>query len=201
MSSSESIFRVHPTIGMARVGNSEEYYLAPETMAGMPLKGEKEKTGGLPILPNTESETITSKDLRDSNGAFKRQAARFRIYHYPEGEQKTYPSGDGKEVKIGDTVNGKKVVDIIWTVHVANKKANCYFLENNLIPNTESIINGYANGKLPPLRNLSIGSNPDNASRVKKLTIDPGPRAISGTVKIALSLINKLLLLIVIMEK
>ncbi len=180
MSNSEAVFRVHPAIGLARVGNSEEYYIAPETMAGMPLKGETEKTGGLPIKAGAESETITSNDLRDKNGALKRQAARFRIYQYPAGTTETYPSGAGEEVKIGKEINGKKVADIIWTVHVANKKANCYFLENSLIPDTESIINGYANGHLPPLRNKSIGDDPNNASRVKKLTIDPGPRAIKG---------------------
>jgi hypothetical protein len=51
---SETIYRIHPAIGMARVGNSEEYYIGPET------------EGGLPIKPDTESDTITSNDLRDS---------------------------------------------------------------------------------------------------------------------------------------
>lgn len=45
MSNSKSIFRIHPAIGMARVGNSEEYYIGPETMAGMPLKEKEKKTG------------------------------------------------------------------------------------------------------------------------------------------------------------
>jgi len=29
-----SYFRVHPSINFARVGNSQEYYIAPETAAG-----------------------------------------------------------------------------------------------------------------------------------------------------------------------
>ena len=30
--------RIHPAIGIARVGNSEEYVIGPETLAGMPVK-------------------------------------------------------------------------------------------------------------------------------------------------------------------
>lgn len=178
--SDKSIFRVHPAVGFARVGNSEEYYLAPETMAGLPVKGSNSvTTGGLPIRPDTESETITSSDLRDKNGALKRQAARFRIFQYPHDSAGTYPAPEATEVNIGSKVGKKTVKDIIWTVHVANKKANCYVLEDPLAPTT-AIIDNYKHGKLPPLRNPTEGSDPNNAARVKKLTIDPGPRAIHG---------------------
>ena len=43
----DHVFRIHPAIGIARVGNSEEYYLGPETMAGIPLKEGDPATGGL----------------------------------------------------------------------------------------------------------------------------------------------------------
>src|ERR1700735_931041 len=78
-------YRIHPAVGIARVGNSEEYYLGPETAAGLPLPGQPNNParGGLPIKPGTDATTITSKDLRDGNGGFKRQAARFRIFRYP----------------------------------------------------------------------------------------------------------------------
>ena len=76
MSGSEHVFRIHPAIGLARVGNSKEYYLGPETMAGLPLKEGDPATGGLPIKPGTESEPITSSDLRDKNGALKRHPHR-----------------------------------------------------------------------------------------------------------------------------
>jgi hypothetical protein len=33
MTDSNHVFRIHPAIGFARVGNSEAYYLAPETIA------------------------------------------------------------------------------------------------------------------------------------------------------------------------
>lgn len=180
--SSKSVFRIHPAINIARVGNSDEYYIAPETMAGLPIPGvPAPATGGLPIKPETESETITSSDLRDEHGAFKRQAARFRIFQYAAQGKEAYPNGGGTEVSIGSDVDGKKVKDIVWTVHLANKKANCYVLENPNLPDNELVIQGYEDGNLPPLRNLSEGSDPSDPARVRKLTIDPGPRAIRGT--------------------
>lgn len=51
--------KIHPSIGIARVGNSDEYFLGPE----------------VPDEPPPES-------ARDAGGRLKRQAARFRIYGY-----------------------------------------------------------------------------------------------------------------------
>ncbi len=53
---------IHPAIGVARVGNSEDgYYIGPEIIDGPPM---------------------TLENIRDETGALKRQAARFRIYGY-----------------------------------------------------------------------------------------------------------------------
>jgi hypothetical protein len=176
----DNIYRIHPAIGIARVGNSAEYYLGPETAAGLPLPGQPDNParGGLPINPDTDA-TITSKDLRDASGAFKRQAARFRIFQYAGGSAQSYPSGQGTEITIGSNVNGKTVKDIIWTAHVANKKANTYVLVEN--PPNAGIV-AYENGNLPPIRNASIaGGNPNDPARITALTIDPGPRTIRGS--------------------
>ncbi|MDJ0835090.1 MAG: LodA/GoxA family CTQ-dependent oxidase [Acidobacteriota bacterium] len=178
---SKHIFRVHPAIGVSRVGNSEEFYIGPETPAGMPLKGPGKTTGGLPIKPGTEGEPINSDDIRDRLGALKRQAARFKIYEYPKSKQpETWPTGEGKEIKVGSKIDGKKVTDIIWTVHLANKKANNYVTENGNLKDDELLIDGYEQGALPPIRNPQAGDNLDNAARIKKLVIDPGPRAVQG---------------------
>jgi hypothetical protein len=174
------LYRIHPAIGIARVGNSEEYYLGPETAAGLPLPGQPDNParGGLPINPATGA-TITSKDLRDANGGFKRQAARFRIFQYPDQNPVSYPTGQGIEIQIGSSVNGKTVKDIIWTVHLANKKANTYVLVEEA-PNAGIV--SYQNGNLPPIRNLSVANgDPNDPKRITMLTIDPGPRTISGS--------------------
>lgn len=173
----DSIFRIHPAIGMARVGTSQEYYIAPETMAGFPDPNGGPTNGGLPIVAGTESQTITSSQIRDAQGAFKRQAARFRIYQYPAGAE-SYPTGQGEEVTIGSTVDGKIVEDIVWTVHLANKKANCYELSD------AEGVDAYDNCATPPLRNVlpqfDFGNDPAAQNRLTALVIDPGPRAVKG---------------------
>jgi L-Lysine epsilon oxidase N-terminal/L-lysine epsilon oxidase C-terminal domain len=177
MVGSDHVFRVHPAIGFVRVGNSEAYYLAPETMAGLPVPGDSTTTGGLPIRPGTESETITSGELRDRDGALKRQAARFRIFQYPRAEADKYPSSDGTEIKLGSVVDGKRVTDIIWTAHIANKKANCYAFNGDL----GIALYEKANAGQLKVRNPAEGADLGDAARLKRLVIDPGPRAIRAT--------------------
>jgi hypothetical protein len=72
MPDADFVLRVHPAIGIARVGNSDEYYLAPETVAGVPVDAAGSLSGGLPIREGTESETITAAGLRDKYGRLKR---------------------------------------------------------------------------------------------------------------------------------
>ena len=201
--STQDVFRIHPAIGIARVGNSDEFYLTPETAAGLPQPGGGAQTGGLPIKAGTESTTITDQDVRDAQGRFKKQAARFRIYHYPDGAP-AYPSGGGTEVVLGSVVGGRTVTDVIWTVHLANKKANCYELPEPARKG-DQIIDFYADCKTPPLRNVppaqgtanappdeakgaqcsavikGLGTDVDGAQRRTVLQIDPGPRAIQAS--------------------
>jgi hypothetical protein len=89
--------KIHPAIGIARIGTSEnKYFIAPE-------------------VPNPSLE-INGDQYRDSSGAFSRQAVRFRVYGYKKvGDQ---------EVPIGEITSQEAV--ITWTVRVANAKAAWY---------------------------------------------------------------------------
>nr|WP_298115420.1 LodA/GoxA family CTQ-dependent oxidase [uncultured Pseudomonas sp.] len=176
---STSNFRIHPAIGFARVGNSSEYYLEPNTQAALPIPGDTSgsTTGGLPIKPGSENDTITSADLRDASGALKRQAARFKIYAYPAQATETYPMGvTGTEIRIGSQIDGKTVTDIVWTVHLANKKSNWYIIPEELG------IDNYKNGATPALRNNipPFSPNINDSTRLSQLIIDPGPRTVQG---------------------
>jgi len=190
-------FRIHPAIGFARVGNSEDYVISPETMAGSPVAPGSALTGGLPIRAGTESDPVRSSDLRDANGALKRHAARFRIFAYPPSDgPEAYPRGGGKEIVIGSMVNGKTVDGILWTVHVANKKANQFILSEGGRDEGTAGIGGYENGNLPPIRNVGFPTYPPDGAnqppvnqriatlasleRTARLIIDPGPRTIGG---------------------
>jgi hypothetical protein len=71
---------IHPAIGIARVGDSEdEYYVGPETDRPAPIAD-----GG----------------MKDPTGALKREAARFRIYGYnAAGEAVTELTADNADVE------------------------------------------------------------------------------------------------------
>ncbi len=120
-------YKIFPSIGIARVGNSQEYYLAPE------------EAGGLPILQNGGE--FQPSDFRDSDKNLRRQGARFRVYRYPES------GGKPQEVVIGQQIGQRKVTQIIWTVRLANKKASWYEFQ------TKNGEQGYASNH--PLRNSS----------------------------------------------
>lgn len=183
----KTVFRVHPTINFARFGNSDEYYLSPETSAGLPLPGTT-TTGGLPIKPGTEDEFVTSSDLRDADGQLKKQAARFRLYAYDLNGIDSYPSGGGSEIVVGTEMpDGRTVTDLLWTVHLANKKPAAYNVVNNKGINAYKKVGkpgdpDYYNGE-PQRRNPEVHGQIDDPSRLNKLMIDAGPRAISAKYK------------------
>jgi hypothetical protein len=95
-------YRIHPAVGVVRVGDSPEFYLAPE------------KLGSLPILP--DGGAFTPADFRDKDGNLRRQGERFEVYSYRD---ETDP---GRPVRPGQD----GVERIEWTVHLANKKAIWY---------------------------------------------------------------------------
>lgn len=145
-------YKIFPSIGIARVGNSEDFYLAPESARELPILIDKkyDETG----------ETFTASDFRDKDKKLRRQAARFRLYQCDETGNVI------KEVTPGED----EVANIIWTVHLANKKSSWYeFI-------TVSGEEGYASNH--PLR------NPDyTGEKRQELIIDPGPRSISTEAK------------------
>lgn len=179
MSHHDYSFRVHPAIGFSRVGNSPDFYLAPETAAGMPLPG-KRYNGGIP-LNRVTGEPIRSSELRDAEGRLVRHAQRFRIYAYAQTHAGHYPAPEAKEIVLGSKLGDRTVVDIVWQVHLANKKANQFVLENPDVGDRDLLIQGYENGNLPPIRNLDQGIDGNDVLRLRKLVIDPGPRALKAS--------------------
>jgi hypothetical protein len=176
----KTVFRIHPTINFARLGTSQDYYLSPETSAGMPLEGT-ETTGGLPVKRGTEATFIDSSVLRDPSGHLLRQAARFRLFAYDFDGTERYPKGGGFEIAPGAALeDGRRVKNIVWTVHLANKKAAAYMV----VPSQG--LNAFE-GKVPQLRNPSVYGDVDAPARLTTLVIDPGPRAIDALGRIMTS--------------
>jgi hypothetical protein len=126
---------IHPGIGVARVGDSKtEFFIGPEV------------TEPIPEGPGF---------YRDSTGALKRQAARFRIYGF---------NAAGQAVRELTANNA----DIQWTAHLVNKKAQWYQFQAAL--------------DIPDAATMSVPRrNPDVPFEQRSiLGIDPGPRSITG---------------------
>lgn len=98
-------YRIHPAIGIARVGNApaDEFFVGPER-PGQAVTGDS-ATG------------TTVPGFKDSGGLIKRQAARFRIFEYVESHGRWTVSRE---------ITAKEADTLTWTVHLANRKASFF---------------------------------------------------------------------------
>src|ERR1700733_10066263 len=155
-------YRIHPGVGIARLGNSPNgFYIAPERPVALPTDCDNR---GNPLLSPDGAQELPVKTFKDQEGRVKRQAARFQIWAYDD------ESPQGRPLKLGDQIEGGcnagTLINILWRVYLANKKASWYeFLQLQGE-------HGYATDH--PLRNAEIT---DPGAR-QRLIIDPGPRTV-----------------------
>ena len=96
-------YRIHPAIGVARVGDSpDEYFIGPET-PGVP-----------PSLKTPGDTSPQPGSYKDRQHRIKRQGARFRIYEYT-----TDATGGVTAVREITAA----AAHIEWEVHLVNRKA------------------------------------------------------------------------------
>lgn len=154
-------FRIHPAIGTARMGNSTEHFIGPET-PGVPS--------------NWDDATGAFKSFRDSSGRILRQGARFRVFEYNEDDNGAL--SDPREVKIdGD------IADIEWRVHLANRKASFFVFDGQRGADDFYV----TRSQLSPSEKIKEGPDRTNlrnadipaAQRADRLEIDPGEKFIS----------------------
>jgi hypothetical protein len=136
-------FSIHPSIGVARLGNAPTATIfAPEEALALPT----EVVGGI-------EQPVSS--FRDAQGRIKREVARFRVYRSEDGQV-----GSHAPLEIGRD----GLVDIEWTVWVANKKAQWYQFQG-------------LSGDQPGRRKRRNGGLTGDDDRCR-LIIDPGPRTV-----------------------
>lgn len=160
-------FRIHPAIGVARMGNSPDSFLASET----------------PGLPANSPDGITFNKFRDDQGRILRQGVRFRVFEYTEDAEGNL--SNPREVQIGADVTA-----IEWRVHMANRKASFFsfygqsgaedlFVSRSGLPADKPIM-GTPGDRNDPLRgNLRNAHIVSADDREKLLEIDPGEKLIS----------------------
>ncbi|SEA50959.1 CTQ-dependent lysine 6-oxidase LodA [Alkalimonas amylolytica] len=142
---------IHPSIGVARLGNSPgQFYLAPDQIGQLPFEADAYGNRLGPV-----------QHFKDAAGQVRRQGQLFKLL-----------TAEGDEV----TLDSPNVKSIQWTVHLANKKAAWYQyseLKGNLLYGPQ---NSYKAQDIP-FRNASV----EGEQARRQLIIDPGPRSISGS--------------------
>src|SRR5215217_3388701 len=98
------VYKIHPAIGIARLGEASTFFIGPETPGLRPTVDES----GFELPPYKEG------------GKIKPQAARFHIFEYVDKGSGDYVSS--REISLDD----KDVTKFVWTVHLANKKASFF---------------------------------------------------------------------------
>jgi hypothetical protein len=149
--------RIHPGIGIARVGNSpDEYFIGPEAPS------------------DPQDVTIPSGGFKDAEGRVKRQAARFRIYAYDkEGNNLGELPIRGRDDLNTESRSAK--AEVQWSVHLMNKKGAWYkFVSWEQHKEPEGRHRFVRNSDIP----VPEGQPPDSR---KELVIDPGIRHINGS--------------------
>lgn len=149
-------YAIHPAVGVARVGNSQNFYLAPVTIGGLPIECDENGT----MRWNGEDDPVFVQSFKQDE-QIRPQAARFSLYAHDDEH------GKRREVTLDDA----DIESIEWTVHLANKKSCWYLFEQRAgdltLPN-----NTYDELGIPR-RNPSVRDG-DRAN----LIIDPGPRTV-----------------------
>lgn len=162
----ERQYRIHPAIGIARVGDAvrsdasnDFYFVGPE------IPG---------VGANIDPQSGAQGEFKTPDGRVRPQAARFRIFEYEKGNDgKFHPIG---EVRTSETT---RAVKIVWTVHLANCKANFCTFHGQAGAEDNPLFASYGAPQNPTLkvRNDKLKTS---IERKKWLELDPGPQRING---------------------
>jgi hypothetical protein len=155
-------YRIHPGIGIARLGNSPDAFcISPEQPAALPI--DCDASGNPRLSPDGLTELVV-RTFKDDEGRIKRQAARFQIFAYDD----EHPGG--RPLKLGDQIEGGgnagTLVNIQWRVYLANKKSSWYQFQQ--------LDGEHGYDPSHPLRNAALTD--ENVRQ--RLIIDPGPRTV-----------------------
>jgi hypothetical protein len=150
-----SVWKIHPAIGVARLGNADaaEFFLGPEA----------------PGVPAGSSPPGTTAPPYKHAGLVKPQAVRFRIWEYADVHGRLTAQ---RELTLDDA----DVVAIDWQVHLANRKASFHQFQG--LAGEQSAPGPRRNGGVPAAE-LEIDPGPRSVSgrAMSGVTFTPGTSA------------------------
>lgn len=113
-------YKIHPAIGVARVGPSEDgYFIGPEG------------PGGRPFELSADGE-VDFRGYKDAGHLIRREGARFRVYEYDVDD------ASGEQTFVGEVLPGAAAVR--WRVTLGSQKAAGPFMTDVTGPQGEAII-------------------------------------------------------------
>jgi hypothetical protein len=152
-----STFRIHPALGIARVGDADgPGFIGPEQ-------------SGVPANWNFDTKTFDNFKVA---GRIKRQGVRFRVFEFaPDGSV------------VGEALPGLgSVAAIEWTVHVANRKASFFQFDGHKGENADFSKNGARNADVvgnDARSQLEIDPGPNSISGISAAPVilaNPNPK-------------------------
>lgn len=124
-------YSIHPSIGIARIGNSSQFYLSPIDIGKRPIECDQQTGDELCLkngkkiewykIPKEERNPAYVKKFKDAEKKVKRQAAKFRIY-------KPNPNKPEELIEV-DLTKEPNIKKVTWKVHLANKKSAWYHFD------------------------------------------------------------------------
>lgn len=135
-------YRIHPAIGVARVGDSlDDFFIGPEAPGIPPTLTRPDA----PVLPGGQK-----GKYKDDKQRIKRQGARFRIYEYTTSDA-------GAVAKVREITAADARIE--WEVHLANRKAAA-----EKIPDSDKLPTGERRNKNAPEKSLIIDAGAQQIS-------------------------------------
>jgi hypothetical protein len=109
------VFKIHPAVGIARVGDHPDaFFVGPELAYSPELDGASALQGVSPVDLDANVKDIPFTTYK-KDGHIRRQGARFRIFSYEQGAGGALT--DPREITAAPNV------EITWTVELCNRKA------------------------------------------------------------------------------
>lgn len=144
---------VHPSIGVARVGNAPagDHYLAPE-------------------VPGVPADPGPTGRYKNDKGEVRKEAARFRVYGYDaDGHVVAELTADDAE--------------ITWQVHLANRKSAWYQFANAMDLKQFALSTGFRNADVQGAARRELVNDPGPVSISGREVSGPGHRFDQGYVR------------------
>lgn len=117
-------YRVHPAVGIARMGDSKTTYFLTDEKPWTPIAPEQKIIPSQPNANPTPDRRKPGDEIRDKDKKLCKQGARFRVYGYQIEEKTVGGKKTRRLLQTWECTSATHKLD--WSVQVANLKASTH---------------------------------------------------------------------------